>query len=73
MLPVAGVAAGVAAVFRTPVGAALLATELMYRDHSEGGAIPSVFASVVTYSVVVAIFGETRLFTDLPRIPYRPG
>jgi len=73
VLLVAGVAAGIAAVFRTPLGAALLATELVYRDDFEADAlIPSVFASVVSYSVVIAIFGETRLFTDLPRFPFRP-
>ncbi len=73
ILLVAGVAAGIAAVFRTPLGAALLATELMYRDDFEAEAlIPSVFASVVAYSVVIAVFGETRLFTHLPRFPFTP-
>jgi CIC family chloride channel protein len=74
VLLVAGVAAGIAAVFRTPLGAALLATELMYRDDFEAEAlVPSVFASVVAYSVVIAVFGETRLFTDLPRFPFTPS
>lgn len=73
VLLVAGVAAGIAAVFRTPLGAALLATELVYRDDFEADAlIPSVFASVTAYSVVIAVFGETRLFTDLPRFAFHP-
>ena len=37
ILMVAGVAAGIAAVFRTPLGAALLAVEVLYRDDFEVG------------------------------------
>lgn len=74
ILLVAGVAAGIAAVFRTPLGAALLATELMYRDDFEAEAlVPSIFASVVAYSVVIAAFGESRLFAQLPRFAFRPS
>ncbi len=74
ILLVAGIAAGISAVFRTPLGAALLATELLYRDDFEAEAlIPSVFASVVAYSVVIAVFGESRLFTSLPRFPFTPS
>jgi CIC family chloride channel protein len=68
VLLIAGIAAGIAAVFRTPVGAALLATEMLYRDDVEADAlVPSIFASVVSYSVVIALFGETSLFGPLPR------
>ena len=74
ILLVAGIAAGISAVFRTPLGAALLATELVYRDDFESEAlIPSVFASVVAYSVVIAVFGESRLFAGLPRFPFHPA
>jgi chloride channel protein, CIC family len=63
ILMVAGVAAGIAAVFRTPLGAALLAVEVLYRDDFESDAlIPAVLASVVAYSVVVSVFGESTLF-----------
>ena len=52
---VAGIAAGISAVFRTPLGAALLAIEVLYRDDFESEAlIPAVLASVVAYSVVVS-------------------
>lgn len=74
ILLVAGVAAGISAVFRTPLGAALLAVEVLYRDGFESEAlIPSVLASVVAYSVVISIFGETTLFTHAPRFPFTPG
>ena len=70
ILLIAGVAAGIAAVFRTPLGAALLAVEILYRDGFESDAlIPSVLASVVSYSVVIALFGESTLFTHAPRFP----
>ena len=74
VLLVAGIAAGISAVFRTPLGAALLATEMLYRDDFEADAlVPSIFASVVSYSTVIAIFGESTLFGQLPRLGFRPG
>ncbi|MBK8480597.1 MAG: chloride channel protein [Proteobacteria bacterium] len=70
VLLVAGVAAGIAAVFRTPLGAALLAVEVLYRDGFESDAlVPAIFASVVGYSVVISIFGESTLFAHAPRFP----
>jgi CIC family chloride channel protein len=74
ILLVAGIAAGIAAIFRTPLGAALLATEMLYRDDFEAEAlVPSIFASVVSYSVVIALFGETTLFGHLPRYGFHPA
>lgn len=74
VLFVAGVAAGISAVFRTPLGAALLATEMLYRDDFEADAlVPSILASVVSYSVVIAAYGETTLFGVTARFPFRPA
>ncbi|HMJ10366.1 MAG TPA: chloride channel protein [Polyangiaceae bacterium] len=74
ILLVAGVAAGISAVFRTPLGAALLAVEILYKDGFESEAlIPSVLASVIAYSIVIAIFGESTLFGDVPRSPFVIG
>ena len=71
VLLVAGIAAGLSAVFRTPLGAALLASELLYRDDFGSDAlVPSIFASVIAYSVVIGFFGEHRLFSHLPRFPF---
>jgi CIC family chloride channel protein len=68
ILLVAGVAAGISAVFRTPLGAALLAVEVLYRDGFESDAlVPSVLSSVISYSVVISIFGESTLFSHAPR------
>jgi CIC family chloride channel protein len=74
ILLVAGTGAGMAAVFRTPLGAALLAVEILHRDDFEADAlVPSVLASVVSYSVFIAIFGERTLFSHGPGYPFIPG
>jgi chloride channel protein, CIC family len=73
ILLVAGTAAGMAAVFRTPLGAALLAVEVLHRDDFETDAlVPSVLSSVVAYSVFIAFFGEATLFTHAPAYPFVP-
>jgi CIC family chloride channel protein len=73
ILLVAGTAAGMAAVFRTPLGAALLAVEVLHRDDFEADAlVPSVLSSVVAYSVFIAFFGEQTLFTHARSYPFVP-
>ena len=72
-LMVAGIAAGISAVFRTPLGAALLAIEVLYRDDFESEAlIPAVLASVIAYSVALSVFGTQPLFGALPKFPFHP-
>ena len=74
ILMIAGVAAGISAIFRTPLGAALLAVEVLYRDDFESDAlIPAVFASVVAYSVVISIYGESTLIAQPSRFPFVPS
>jgi CIC family chloride channel protein len=73
ILLVAGTAAGMAAVFRTPLGAALLAVEILHRDDFETDAlIPAVLASVVSYSTFIAFFGERTLFSHAQTYPFVP-
>jgi CIC family chloride channel protein len=73
VLLVAGIAAGIAAVFRTPLGAALLAAEMLHRDDFEGEAlVPAILASVVAYSVAIAAVGETTLFGHVRSFPFTP-
>ena len=74
ILLVAGLAAGMAAVFRTPLGAALLAVEVLHRDDFETDAlVPSVLASVVAYSVFISFFGESTLFAHAAKYPFDPA
>ncbi|HEY1955374.1 MAG TPA: chloride channel protein [Polyangiaceae bacterium] len=73
ILLVAGTGAGMAAVFRTPLGAALLAVEVLHRDDFESDAlVPSVLACVVSYSVFISFFGEGTLFAHAPKYPFIP-
>jgi len=73
ILMLAGVAAGMAAVFRTPLGAALLAAEVIYRDDFEAEAlVPAILASVIAYSIVISMFGEATLFARAPRYFFVP-
>ncbi|HVX98069.1 MAG TPA: chloride channel protein [Polyangia bacterium] len=73
MLMLAGVAAGMAAVFRTPLGAALLATEVLYRDDFEAEAlVPAILASVIAYSVVFSIYGQSTLFARSAHYDFIP-
>lgn len=74
ILLVAGTAAGMAAVFRTPLGAAILAVEVLHKNDFESDAlVPSVLASVVSYSVFISFFGESTLFAHAPKYPFIPG
>jgi CIC family chloride channel protein len=74
ILLVAGTAAGMAAVFRTPLGAAILAVEVLHRDDFETDAlVPSVLASVIAYSVFISFFGEATLFAHAPKYPFVLG
>ncbi len=72
ILLVAGTAAGMAAVFRTPLGAALLAVEVLHRDDFETEAlIPSVLASVVAYSVFVVDLRRVDALRPRGEVPVR--
>jgi CIC family chloride channel protein len=74
ILMLTGVAAGMSAVFRTPLGAALLATEVLYRDDFESDAlIPALLASVVSYSIFISVFGESTLFAHAAHFPFVPA
>lgn len=73
MLAVAGTAAGLSAIFGTPLGAALFATEVLYRDDFESDAlIPAILASVTAHSVFVAVYPEATLFAHAARYPFHP-
>ncbi|MEZ4406738.1 MAG: chloride channel protein [Polyangiales bacterium] len=74
LLLVAGAAAGMSAIFRTPLGAALLAVEVLYRDDFEADAlIPAILASVTAYAAFsVAIPSAGPLFAHASRYPFLP-
>ena len=58
-----GMAAGIGAIFRAPLGGAVLGAELLYRDDVESDAlVPSFIAAIVAYSIFGAVEGFTPIF-----------
>ncbi len=58
-----GIGSGIGSIFGAPLGGALLAAELLYRDDMDISAlVPGFIASIVGYTVFSAIYGFTPLF-----------
>lgn len=71
LLVTAGMAAGIASIFRAPLGGALLGVELLYRDDLESDALlPSLFASVTGYLVYGSVAGFTPIFGDQSAVAF---
>ena len=82
VLLIAGCAAGIGAIFRCPLGGALFATSILYREpeFESDAMVPSFVASVIGYSTFMAFMGfgehlipnaERLVFsTPLELIPY---
>ncbi|HEX6140309.1 MAG TPA: chloride channel protein [Candidatus Limnocylindria bacterium] len=65
----AGMGAGIGAIFRAPLGGALMSAEILYLHDLEVEAIiPGLIASIVGYSVFGAIFGFQPIFGAQPGI-----
>jgi H+/Cl- antiporter ClcA len=60
---VTGIGSGIGAIFGAPLGGAVLATEILYRDDFDAEALlPSFVASFVGYIVFGAVVGFTPIF-----------
>ena len=58
-----GIGAGIGAIFRAPLGGAVLAAEILYKHDLEVEAlIPALIASIIGYSVYGAYFGWNPIF-----------
>lgn len=63
ILMLTGAAGGLGAVFRAPLGGALTAIEVIYKEDFESEAIvPAVISSVVSYSIFTMAFGTAPMF-----------
>jgi chloride channel protein, CIC family len=63
VLMVAGAAAGVAAIFKTPATGVLFALEVPFREDLAADAVlPTVIAAVTSYLVFVSFYGTAPLF-----------
>ncbi len=59
-----GIGAGIGAIFRAPLGGAVLAAEILYKDDLEVEAIvPALMASIIGYSVFGAWSGWNPIFS----------
>ena len=64
ILLLAGTAGGLGAIFRAPLDAAITSVEVLYREDFESDAlIPCVISSFVAYSLYMAVFGFSYIFT----------
>src|SRR5579862_2597457 len=63
ILMLAGVAGGIGAIFKAPLGGALFAAEVLYRepDFEHDAVMPGVISSVTAYSVFTSFFGYDRI------------
>ena len=58
-----GMAAGIGAIFRAPLGGAVLGAELLYRDDVESDAlVPSFIATIIAYTIFGAVEGFSPIF-----------
>ncbi len=78
ILLLAGAAGGLGAIFRAPLGSAITAIEVLYREDFESDAlIPCVISSVTAYVVFVTLLGAERIFAvpemALPTFREVPG
>jgi CIC family chloride channel protein len=64
ILLLAGAAGGLGAIFRAPLGGALTAVEVIYREDFEAEAmLPAVMSSVTAYSVFSFFFGTEHILS----------
>jgi CIC family chloride channel protein len=65
ILMMAGVSAGVGAIFRAPFAGAIFAAEVLYReaDIEADVLVPALLASIVSYTVYCGVHGFGHLFT----------
>ncbi|MDO5844617.1 MAG: chloride channel protein [Methanocorpusculum sp.] len=71
-----GIGAGVGAIFKAPLGGALLAAEILYlRDFEYKTIIPAFIASIISYAIFgffegyTPLFGSAELYWSVPQIP----
>ncbi len=64
LLLIAGVAAGIGSIFRSPLGGAFFAVEVLYREDIESrGIMPATIAAITGYSIYSSIEGSSTIFT----------
>jgi chloride channel protein, CIC family len=73
VLLLAGTAGGLGAIFRAPLGSAITAVEVVYREDFESEAlVPAVISSITAYVVFVLLIGGHQIFSVPPLAQFRP-
>jgi CIC family chloride channel protein len=73
LMLICGAAAGMAAVFRAPLTGIVFALEMPYKDDlAHEALLPSLIASVVSYSTLAALIGAEPLFGFIGSISFAP-
>ena len=72
MLLLAGAGAGIGAVFRAPLGGALFAVEVLYReiDFESAALVPTFVASIVSYSIYCGVSGKWGAIFRVPDLTF---
>src|SRR5262249_27775771 len=66
-----GIGSRIGAIFRAPLGGALMASEILYiHDLEIEALIPTLMASIVGYSIYGAFYGYVPIFGDLGRLGF---
>jgi CIC family chloride channel protein len=71
ILLLTGTAAGLGAIFHAPLGAALTAAEIVYREDFESqGFLPFTVASVVAFAVYSVVMHQHSAYLHFPVLPF---
>jgi CIC family chloride channel protein len=72
LLILAGAGAGLGAIFRSPLGGALFATEVLYRDvdFETPALVPSFIASIISYSIYCGMTGRWGAIFTVPAVRF---
>lgn len=71
LLLLTGTAAGLGAIFHAPLGAALTAAEIVYREDFESqGILPFIVASVVAFATFTLLTQQTGAYLHFPVFPF---
>ncbi|HWE02142.1 MAG TPA: chloride channel protein [Tepidisphaeraceae bacterium] len=72
ILVLAGAGAGIGAIFRAPLGGALFAVEVLYRDaeFESAALVPAFVAAIIGYSVYSGITGVWGPIFDVPSLQF---
>ncbi|HIP25132.1 MAG TPA: CBS domain-containing protein [Archaeoglobus profundus] len=69
MLLIAGVAGGMGSIFRSPLGGAIYAVEVLYKkDYEVEAIIPAFISSITAYIIFVSLIGSTEHLFITPEV-----